>query len=699
MGLLRVSPQLRGNPEFQSAIVRLAMWLFGAVYVGLGAATGYYRVDLDYYFALFAGYLALFVAMLVSVVLRPVWPGRCYVGLTMDITGVSLAIFLTQEAISPFYLLYIWIFISAGTRYGRSPLIYASLVSVVAYNLVLVELGEWQRHTFEAVFFLLLLVLLPLYQYSLLRKVQEAREEAERANKAKGDFLAVMTHELRTPLTGLLGMSDLLRATRLDAEQRGYVESITSSAKVLQALVGDVLDMSKIDARKLRLELVPFDLRATVMDVCSALTPQAINKALELIVRFDPGVPASYVGDALRVRQILFNLIGNAVKFTERGEVRVTVARTAGDDADLPQLLSIEVEDTGIGISAERLGTIFESYVQAEESTSRRYGGTGLGTTITRDLTRLMGGRIGAESQLGRGSRFWVRLPLPAPAGGRAAVREPRLRGRRALVYEENATARQLVREMLENEGAQCLAVAEAGEVSGSAGATGGFDLLIIADSPAGKDLGALLRHFERQLGGGCPHLFLTYSARHPESGDGCGNCLDKPLLAEDLIDAVSFVLEPSRRAVGETPPDAEAAGDRPQPLADLSVLVAEDNEIAATVIVTLLAKQGASVTRVRDGVEALTKARQGGFALAFVDLRMPRLDGLEFARAFRAAEPPGARLPIVALTADAAEDAKVHCLAAGMDAFLGKPVKPHELFAMARRFAAGAPPASEAAS
>ena len=179
-------------------------------------------------------------------------------------------------------------------------LIFAALLSLVAYSLVLVELGEWQRHTFEAVFFLLLLVLLPLYQYSLLRKVQEARAEAERANKARGDFLAVMTHELRTPLTGLLGMSALLKSTDLDAEQRGYVASITSSAEILQALVGDVLDLSKIDARKLQLEAVPFDLRATVMEICSAFAAQATSKALELVVRIDPGIPARVVGDGLR---------------------------------------------------------------------------------------------------------------------------------------------------------------------------------------------------------------------------------------------------------------------------------------------------------------------------------------------------------------------------------------------------------------
>ena len=295
--MFELNPELRGNTEFQSALVRMVMWVFGVSYVGLGALTGYYQVDIDYFVTLCSIYLVAFTGMLFSVAKRPVWTGRCYVGLSLDISAVSLAIFLTKEAISPFYLFYIWIFISAGTRYGRSQLIYASVLSVTAYNLVLIGLGEWQRHTFEAIFFLLLLVLLPLYQYSLLRKLQDARLDAERANKAKGDFLAVMTHELRTPLTGVLGMSHLLTTTSLDAEQRGYLDSILSSAEVLRALIGDILDMSKIDARKLQLESKAFELRATLLEVCAALGAQALDKGLELVVRVDPRIPDSVIGD------------------------------------------------------------------------------------------------------------------------------------------------------------------------------------------------------------------------------------------------------------------------------------------------------------------------------------------------------------------------------------------------------------------
>jgi two-component system sensor histidine kinase RpfC len=684
---------MRANPELQSALVRIGFWLFAVSYVGLGAFTGYYRVDREYYFALFAIYLLLFMGMLVSVLMRPEWEARRYVGLALDITAVSLAIFLTREAISPFYLIYIWIFISYGTRYGRTYLVVASTVSVLAYNLVLVALNEWHKHTYEAVFFLLLLVILPLYQHSLLRKLQLARREAESANKAKGDFLAVMTHELRTPLTGVIGMTNLLQSTPLSTEQREYVDSIAGSAEVLRALIGDILDLSKIEAHRLTLESISFDARAAILDVCNALQGQALAKGLELIIRVDPNVPSTVAGDLLRVRQILFNLLGNAIKFTHQGEVVVSVsARPAEDDLLRPHLL-LEVTDTGIGIPREKLDAIFESFWQADDSTTRRYGGTGLGTTIARDLTRLMGGRIAAESEVGKGSRFCVRLPIlrdvtcsPAqPVSGRP------LAGSRALVYEQNATSRQLILEICADAGMDCQAADDIGRLSRMADGVQRPNLVIIADAPDRQDLQALLGLFHRVVGREVPHLFLTYRARRGDQQPDCPNCLNKPFLRDALVAQVERVL------------GREIPGPSPEPLGDPSgpqtasgrsavqgarVLIAEDNEIAAKVISTLLAKQGVNVIRVRDGEEALRHARDERFDAALVDLRMPKLDGIEFTRAYRNTEAPGDHLPIIALTANAAEDAKVQCQEAGMDAFLAKPVRPQELTEMVHRFA-----------
>jgi two-component system sensor histidine kinase RpfC len=482
-------------------------------------------------------------------------------------------------------------------------------------------------------------------------------------------------------------MTNLLQTTKLNAEQREYVDSIGSSAEVLRALIGDVLDLSKIEAQKLHLESLPFDLRAGMQEVCAALENQALGKGLELILQIDPRIPEKLIGDQLRVRQILFNLVGNAVKFTDQGEVRVRASPCASDTILPRPHLLLEVEDTGVGIPEKKLDEIFDSFWQADDSTTRQYGGTGLGTTIARDLTRLMGGRIGVESEVGRGSRFWVRLPLqqePRPAVAEAGSR--RLEGLRALVFENNATSRRMVMDICSAEGMACQPVLDIGHLSRMAGQTREVDLLIIADSPQQQDLGALLDLFHRVLGDRVPCLLLTYGARRMDRSTGGMNCLNKPFLAEGLVAQIM-------RLLGREPAaDAGGCADLASPsttavLEGVRILVAEDNEIAGKVIRRLLEKQGLRVTLVRDGEEALARARGEDFAMAFVDLQMPKLDGLGLARAYRSGEESGERMPIIALTANAAEEIREECLTAGMDDFLCKPVHPEALRQLTLRY------------
>jgi two-component system sensor histidine kinase RpfC len=668
-----------GNPEFQSALVRLAVWLFGAGYISLAALTEYHQVDVPYFLTLLVLFTLIYLGMFASLVLRPDSPGRRYAALSLDIVAISLAIFITREAISPFYLLYIWIFISAGTRYGTRHLTLASVESVIAYALVLHTLGQWQKHPYEAVFFLLLLVLLPLYQYKLLRRIRLAKEEAERANKAKGDFLAFMTHELRTPLTGVIGMTELLKGTALDPEQRDYVQSISHSANALAALIGDILDFSKIDAARLKLEQAPFEPRAVVREVCGVLEGQALAEGVEPICHVAPEVPRTLVGDQLRVRQILFNLMGNAVKFTEEGQVelRLTLSPPV-DGLPRPHLL-LEVEDTGIGIPRDKLDAIFESFSQADDSTTRRFGGSGLGTTIARQLSTLMGGTIGVESEEGRGSRFWVRLPLvgetmpeaPAPAG--------RLAGRRALVIEPNARQRGLACAALAREGAQCQGFPDLESLPVRPPAAADLDLAIVADSPRGLDLDGLRARLFALIGGERPCLQLAYAGRRPVRRPDSGPCVAKPFLAEDLVAGAELALGLAVAPAATEPATALPAGAEAEAARRVRVLVAEDNAIAAKVIGTFLAKMGIDYTRVEDGEQALAAALEGRYGIAIVDLRMPKLDGIAFARRYRA-ESGGRPLPIVALTANAAEDVRQRCLEAGMDDFLAKPVSREQL-------------------
>jgi two-component system, sensor histidine kinase RpfC len=699
----RIPPVLRANPEFQSAVVRIGLWLFGLVYIGIAARLNAFPVNYGAFVSLFSVYLVLYAAILLSVLLRPYWEARRFAALFFDSVAVSLAIYLTGDPGSPFYLVYIWIFVSAGTRYGRRHLAVAAAAAVLTYNITLAALDGWTTSPMDAVFRILVLVLLPLYQDSLLVKLREARNAAERADQAKGAFLANMTHELRTPLTGVLGMTNLLRRTRLDTQQREYVDAVASSANMLQALIGDILDLSKIDAKKLHLEHSAFDLREPVMDVCEVMHTQALTKGLDLVCDVSPDIPERVVGDALRVRQILFNLIGNAVKFTDHGEVvvRAAVAEAPAGDGRIGVLL--EVADTGIGIPKDKLGLIFESFSQADDSTTRRYGGTGLGTTIARDLIGLMHGDIRVESEPGHGTRLAVWLPLlgqdcPAPP----ATPAPRFDGVRVLIYERNATQRDLIQRTCRDLGMRCFAEQDIGRLGAVLQNAGAIDLLIVADSPEAIALPELLASFHRLLHPGIPYLLLIYGQRRDGLVGHCRHCLTKPFLREDLIEALAMALkarpaapprvvpavapaEHERVEDAPTPGAATAASEHapalPEPAADAPrVLVAEDNDIAATVISTLLAQQGVAVTLVTDGQQALDAVRRSEFDLAFIDLRMPKLDGFDFTRRVRDNAGAGRRLPIIALTANAAEDVKDRCLAAGMDAFLTKPVDPGAL-------------------
>ncbi len=705
----RIPLHLRENPEFQSALVRIAIWSFAICYIGIGAATDAYEVNLDYYLTLFSGYLVLNLAILISVLIRGEWNARRYLSQIIDIVAVSLAIYLTGDPVSPFYLVYIWIFISAGTRYGRPHLAVAATSAVLSYSAVLMVLEVDAKHRLDVLFHLLVLVLLPLYQDSLLRKLRRARQAAERANKAKGHFLAHMTHELRTPLTGVLGMAQLLRDSPLDAEQKEHVDAIVGSANMLRALIGDILDLSKIDAQKLQLEATLFDLRGPMKEVCDLLQGQALTKGLEMVCDISPEVPERVRGDELRLRQILFNLIGNAVKFTEHGEV--VVRAHIGEPIDtLPQRhLVIEVVDTGIGIPADKLSLIFDSFSQADDSTTRRYGGTGLGTTIARDLTELMGGSIEVSSEPGKGSRFRARLPLmdrdglPPPP-----TPDPVLQGRRALIYERDPAMRALITEICRDLGMIGFDEYDIGRLAELVQAAGGVDLLIVADTPDRVDLAAVVATFRRVLDAPVPALLLIYAARRADLGDTDFRYLTKPFLRHELAAAIRGAIAAETLALPAQPPSpsrstpsAQADVNSPPvptrstipsgPAAGVRVLVAEDNDIAAKVITKLLAKQGAEVSLATDGNQALRLALsdEHQFDLAFVDLRMPGLDGIGFTRALRKAEAGEQRKErrvVVALTANAAEDVKNQCLEAGMDAFLTKPVDPTALIEMVRR-------------
>ncbi|MEW8029440.1 MAG: ATP-binding protein [Candidatus Thiodiazotropha sp.] len=673
-----IDRELLSNSEYQQALVRLAIWLFSIVFMWLGTMTAYYPAHTNLYLTLYGCYFVFFLAVLVNIVYRPDLPYRKGFMLLLDVSATSLAIVLTSDAISPFYLIYLWIYLSYGTRYGKQLLLLATLLNFSAYNVVLIYLQAWQNHGFDAFFFLLLLLVIPLYQYFLLRRLYLANQEAESAKKARGDFLTTMTHELRTPLIGVIGMTRLMQGTPLDMEQKEYLHSIQSSAQLLKSLISDVLDLSKIDANKLELMPEWFDIRGLLKSVSSSLAEAAHDKQLELLCHVDPKVGVELFGDKLRISQILFNLLGNAVKFTDKGYIRVELDHVEESGTFAQSHMLIKVEDTGIGIPQDRQESVFDSFWQADIGSARRFEGAGLGTTVVRDLTRLMGGTVEVVSQLGEGSTFSVRLPLQMRDGNPTAGEGHPLEGRCILIYEQDSVAMDLHCAVAREQGMKVIKANRSSEFLSSL--DNAVELLMICDSLHDTSIREIL-YKAHAVVPTLPVIVVGYRGRMHDVGiiKDPEYTLFKPFLAMEFAHMAMRALGiASNRQLNGRQADVRSGGNQ-----GINILLAEDNAIAAKVISTLLTQRGHRVRITKDGSEALQAVSDDDYELAFIDLRMPNVDGLEFTRRYRSLEPKNRYMPIYALTANSVQEMFDRCVEAGMDGFLTKPVEPEMLDAI----------------
>lgn len=677
--------------EYQQSAVRLAIGLFFVAYFSRDFVN--LAPDVRYTTLLISTLFTVIVAIHLLVVLyrADVSHTRRMAGMVLDFSTCSYLLVLTGESGSPLLVVYLWGTLGYGIRYGANYLLAAGGTALTGFAGVLFFSPYWSSHIYLSSAFLLAIFGIPLYTFSLLKQLHGAVSREKNANLEKSAFLANMSHELRTPLNGVIGVADLLAETRLNKEQSEYAGIIRSSAETLLELIEKVLDISRIEAGRISTETENFDLHRLINSTVLMLENQANKKGLVLASHIAPQTPYLLHGDVRHLRQILINLIGNALKFTEYGRVDIYV-RPAGQTVS-PRI-RIEIVDTGIGIPEKTQEQIFERFTQADTSITRRYGGTGLGTTIARQLVEMMGGQLGLSSREGEGTTFWLEIPFALQTQKTLNLHPEQFDKPMRVGILATPELSERMQQIIKNWGAESVVVNTTTKLAAVlTGYTAGdtpFGAVIVEHACLPGDPVEFLNLLRDDRALSSLPIILIESLGSPESigkvhsemqfvQNGFASVLYPPVNPTLLFNAIHEAI--SR----ELPPNVTSLADRFKAQAGpqrLHILVAEDNPVNQRVIRGLLTHAGFEVVLAQDGEEALSMLESGQhFDLAIIDMHMPELSGTEVIQRWRFLE--SGHLPIIILTADAREDAQQAGRDAGADAFLTKPISSHTLIDM----------------